>query len=425
MNAGHSHSPFRQHMSVRMITVVLLVVCAWNAAAQELERRESVLERARPGFDADGMRIGGWRLLPSVGLGIRYDDNIFAEDAIKQSDTAAIVSPELQFESRSRRYRAEVGANADIARYTDFSSEDYDDVRLWAIGGAKVRSGDFLVQLRLSDLHEERTSPDDVRGTELTKFARNSLSGEYTYRPGRWLARVDAAVGTLDFDSTNTPSGVVSNDDRDRTAADMGIRGAYSLSPDFAAFVEARIEQIDYDQQFDRNGFERSSDGGEARLGAMLDITGRTTGELFVSYLSRSFDDPRFGTVSGPGFGGEIDWNPTQLTTLTFAASREITPTTVVGAAGIVDTIATVGIDHELLRNLIVSATFSRRSEDFEKIDRKDKLSRATLGGTYLMNRYIHIFVGYRYRDRDTSPEDSGGIVFKKNELLVQVVGQL
>ena len=326
-----------------------------------------------------------------------------------------------------------MGANADIARYSSYQTENYTDTRFWAVGAVQVTDGEFGAGLRLSDLHEKRTSPnafrgedpDDVQGIDLTTFQRKSLLLSYTHNPGRWLTRIDGAYRVLDFDATKTPTGSVSNGDRDRSSIETGIRGAYSVSPDTALFSEARLEVIDYDQRYDSNGYERSSKGAEARLGMSLDFTGRTTGELYAGYLYRRYDDPRFSNASNPGFGGEIVWNPTRLTSVTFGASRLITPTTVVGSAGILETNLSIGVDHELLRNLVISAEFSREIDDFETIHRKDKFCQVTLGGKYLMNRFVQIFIGYIYLDRDTSPADSGGIEFRKNQVFVQVMGQI
>ncbi|MDJ0927264.1 MAG: outer membrane beta-barrel protein [Gammaproteobacteria bacterium] len=407
------------------LAAVFVLCMVTSAAAQELERRDTVAERPRPGYDADGMPVGAMRLYPDVGIELRYNDNVFADDDIKESDTAVRVAPEIRLESRSPRHRAEIGGNGDIARYSDLGTEDYEDFRLWGLGEMQIGDGELRGELRLNKLHEDRTSPDDVRGVELTEFDRNTVYLGYTHRPGRLLLRVDGEFGNLDFKDTATLSGGVSNDDRDRDFFDIGLRGGLSMSPDYALYAEARFDEVKYDQDFDRNGFARSSDGYELRIGTLLDFTGRTAGEFYVGYLKRNFDDPRFSDADGPSFGGEITWNVTGLTTLTFGGSRTIDSTTVVGASGITKTRLEFGADHELLRNLILSFDLRIGNDDFENLPRDDDLAWVGLGGRYLMNRYLQLVFGYRYRDRDTSPSDSGGRVFEVNELFLRVVGQL
>ncbi len=416
-------------LPIRMICMLAVVSVMFTAPAtvqaQQLERRDTVAERTRPKLDADGVPVGAMRLYPELAAEWRYDDNIFADDAMKQSDTLIRAIPELRLSSRSPRHRAELGGNLDVARYADFGSEDYEDLRLWAVGDRAVRNGRIQGELKFSDIHEDRTSPDDARGTELTRFSQNSIYGAYTHQPGKLLIRVDGRYRTVDFSSTQTATGVIDNNDRDRKTVDVGLRGGFEMSPDYAVYAEGRFDKIDYDQSFDRNGFQRSSDGVEVRLGTLLDFSGRTQGEFFVGYLRRDYDDTRFSVVNGPSFGGEIAWNASHLTTLTFGASRTIESTTIVGAAGITRTGVRIQGDYELFRNLLLNADFEYTNDNFENIDRTDDITQFRLGGRYMMNRYLHILFGYQYQNRDTSPMSSSGQIYKINELFLRVTGQL
>jgi hypothetical protein len=413
-----------------------ITVIAPSAAAQELEGGETVANRARPGFDAAGIPVGGLTLLPTLGGQLRYFDNVFADDEVKIDDTAFILSPELTLNSRSDRHRAQVGGNADLARYADRETENYDDARLWALARMEAGPGEIEGELRLSRLHQERVTPDDLGCAEfageivctgLTEFTNNRAGIAYSWQPNRLLIRGDLRYTTFDFDDTQLPlgAGSISNDDRDRTRADLGLRLGYAVSPDYAVYFETRFDSIDFDQREDRDGFQRSSEGTEARLGMLLDFTGSTFGEFYVGYLEREFADPRFGLASGPTFGADLSWNVTGLTTLGIKGERTIDNTIVFGASGIFRSRIAVSADHELLRNLVLNAELGIGNDEFEGLDRDDDVSEFRLGGTYLMNRYMRVLFGYRFRSRDTSPETSPGRIFDVNEIFLQVVGQL
>lgn len=407
---------------------ILILGIAVNAPAQaqELERRDTVAQRARPGLDPEGLPVRAMRLYPELGLEVLYNDNVFADDSMAEGDTALRLLPQLKLDSRSSRHRAEIGANLDIARYDDYDSEDFEDFRFWGLGEMQVRDGEIRAELRLAELHELRTSPDDRGGSGLTEYSRNSFYGAYTHRPGRLLIRGDLKLTNLDFDSTpGLPGSTGNNDDRDRDVADIGVRVGYGLSPDYALYTEARFDSVDYDQEFDRDGFRRSSDGVELRLGTLLDFTGRTSGEFYVGYISRDYDDSRFSDTDGPSFGGRVDWNITGLTTLSVSGDRSIDDTTIVGASGITKSRLTLSAEHELLRNLLIGAIVGVGNDDFENYDRDDDLRLFEIGGKYLMNRYTQVLFGYRYQDRDTSPINSGGNIYEINEVFVRIVGQL
>jgi hypothetical protein len=424
----------RSGWTVALLCGCLAAVTVESALGQTLERRDTVDERPRPGLDADGVRLGDFTLFPSVGLGLLHNDNVFADDDIEKDDSAFVLSPELALESRSARHRAQIGVNADVARYSDFDSEDYDDRRIWAIGAMELGRGELQGEARFSRLHEARTSPDDpgcmttggsIVCSGLTKFDRSRIGAAYTWRPSRLLLRGKLNYTELDFDDTPDLPTPINNDDRDRSRSELSLRAGYALSPDYVVYAETLFDSVDYDQKRDQDGYERSSTGAEARLGMMLDFTGRTMGEFYIGYLGRDYEDNRFDDVDGLSLGASVDWNFTGLTTFHLAADRTVTSTTVEGSSSIYESRLSLGVDHELRRYLVLNAEVGLGKDDFEDINRDDDLWELRLGGKYLMNRYLKILFGYQYQDRDTSPSDSGGRVYKINELFVRLVGEL
>jgi len=144
-----------------------------------------------------------------------------------------------------------------------------------------------------------------------------------------------------------------------------------------------------------------------------------------VGYIRRDYDAQRFRKVDGPILGGDLTWNISGLTTLQLSASRLIKSTTIVGAAGITDTGLGLEVDHELLRNLILSFNISANNEDFEGVDRSDDIFRAGLEGTYMMNRTLHFRFGINFLQRDTSPQDSGGLEYDIRRIFIAIQGQI
>lgn len=424
-----------QHLTLRTRHLGTAIACvlaylfglpsAMTAQAQDLERPETVATRDRPEFDAKGLPLGGFTLFPSVGVAARYDDNIFADDEIETGDRSTVVSPELELRSNWSRHRLSVVGGADSARYRDNFSEEYDDYRIRTDGRYDLRDSQIEGAAWHYRLHEDRTSVDDARGSELTEYSVDAITGAYTYMPGRIMLKGDAGFRALDYDDTDTNTGKVNNDDRDRDKTELGLRAGYKVNPDYIVFAEVRFDQIDYDQKFDNDGFERSSDAFEFVGGTQLDLSGKTFGEVYAGYLERDYDDNRFDKADGLTFGGAITWNVTQLTTLEFSGGRTVDSTTIVGASGIDVTNFGVSGDHELLRNLILSADLEYTNEDFEGIDREDDIWLLEIGGEYKMNRYLRVNLGYRLRDRDTSPDSAGGRTYTAQDVFLSLTGSL
>ncbi len=408
-----------------VIALLLCCACSTLVSAQELRRGETVAERNRPNLDARGIQAGVFYIFPTVDINYLFDDNIFADNTREVDDQITVMTPELIFAADWSRAQFELGTDLAIGRYADIDTENYEDWRVWGDLDVDLGRGQLAAEVRHMDLHEFRTSADDSRGIRPTEYTSDFLSLGYRNQFGQITAAAKLSLRTLSFDATETLGGPQSNKDRDRDNSDLRVRMGYSRAQRFQPFVEFGLTKVDFDQQFDDDGFERSSDGFNIVGGTEIDISGITFGEVFVGYISRDYDDPRFLKVDGPIFGGELAWNITGLTTLQLSANRLIKSTTIVGAAGITDTGFTLKLDHELLRDLILSFDVSANNEDFEGIDRSDDIFGMRFEGVYLMNRYLQLRFGVNYLNRDTSPVDSGGREFDIKRIFFGVRGQI
>lgn len=417
---------FKQHF----ISAVLLACLVWaqcaDAQAQQPDDRRTVTERFRSIHRAEGVPVGAMRLYPRLGLGLAWSDNVFANNTLESSDWASKLLTEVRLESISSYYSAEIGGRAEIARFDQFSSNDSEDIRFWISGDKDFRSSNLALDADLADLAEPRTSVDAAgAAVELTRYQRIDLEGAYTYSPGRWIARLDSTYRNFDYEDTETLTGTVDNGDRNRKILDFGIRFGYEMSELYGLFLEPRFTNVDYEQRVDNNGFERSSDGYEIRLGTSLNYSGVITGELFVGYLDRAFDDIAFGNVQGPSFGGEINWEVTRLTTVSLGASRTTDATTLAGASTTLNTRFIFGVDHEFRRNLVLQLDLEAANEEFEGILREDDILRLGLKAEYRVNPRLWLQAGYRYRERRPTPPGARGRDFDINEVMFDVIYQL
>jgi len=391
--------------------LALLALCLPAAGAPrpaEPDRDETVANRARPDYDPLGLRTGAFRWLPSVAVGYQSKDNIFATDGNEVDDDVLVVRPALTVASDWSRHRLAAGVNAESARYNDFDSEDYDDWGLFLDGRLDLVNSRLTGRLSHDDLHEARTSTDDVRGSEVTTYSVDAATLAYRFNPGRMFIEPGADFRRISYDNTASPSGEVDNSDRDRDELTGRLRAGFAVTDSYNLFGEVNGRTIDYDRQVDFDGYRRDSDSWELLAGSEFDLGGKTFGEVFAGYRHWSYDDDRFKTIDGFTFGADVTWNVTGLTTLMAGASRTIESTTIVGAAGIERTDFALAADHELLRNLILSARVAIASEDFQDINRNDDLLEAGFGAKYLLNRYLYAYLGYDFEKRDTSPSGAG-----------------
>jgi hypothetical protein len=93
----------------------------------------------------------------------------------------------------------------------------------------------------------------------------------------------------------------------------------------------------------------------------------------------------------------------TQLTTLSFNANRNAADQGATTNDPYIESRVGAGVDHELLRNLILSAGIQRGTRDYKTIDRSDDFTYAALGARYILNRRVALSANYRHDAVDSS----------------------
>ncbi len=409
-----------------------------SAMAAEITRGETVTTRPRPNYDAVGTRLGGFNLYPEATLEFMYDDNILAvdKDAPEEFDLDDLIitlAPAIALRSDWSRHALNMGGRVSAGRYNEYSSQDFTDYELWADGN--IEFGRSLLGARISHnhLHELRTSANDERTVFPTEFNVDNVAVIYRYAPNRFYARGSLEFTNYDFDKTLRipefrPPNYNDNDDRDRLVTDVRLRGGYLISPSYSMFLEGRLYDFDYDLEEDRHGVKRDSDGYDVLIGSEFDLSGVTSGEVFLGYRNIEYVDIRFQTQDGPMFGANIDWNITQLTTVTLLGSQRLYGTTVVvageGPASGIETVELgVVANHELRRNIILNLELRGSNEEFLQTTREDDVVIFRLGGEYLLNRNWRLNAGYTYQKRDSNTANARD--FRVNQIFLGILGQL
>ncbi len=405
---------------------VMSVFCHTLVAyAQDLERGETVMSRERPELDPLGVRTGGFLFYPSITAGIDFDDNIFATEDEEESDEILVIRPEGIFESQWGLHELNFKANAEFGNYSDNGDEDYDDYLLAANGRYDLSRGNSVIgSAGIRGGHEDRSSPEDVRGETPTEFTVNVLSGAYRHTFNRLSFRVGGSLSQIDYDDVSTPSGEINNDDRDRDVNTGTFEIKYNWKPGYGLLFRHIPNTRSYDDKFDDNGFERDSTGYKTLVGAEFDLTGVTFGEIAIGNQSQDYDDDRLSTIDGFVFDAGLTWNPSGLTTVELTATRDIRETIIPPASGYFETILGLGVDHELYRNIILHGRLSSENNDYEGIDRDEDILEVGVGVTYMAHRNYYFLLDYNFEERDSN-ETEADREFQRQILSFKVKGQL
>jgi hypothetical protein len=367
--------------------------------------QQTVTARQRPEYDPVGIRLGSFFFLPSLGVGESYDNNVFATESDVKNDYITVVSPRLLLKSDWGRHELHARATGDFGLYKSFTSENYNDYTAETGGRLDVAHDQALSgSASYAHLHEDRSSPDDVGGTDPTTYERAGLNARYAHKFNRLGAALEARGDHLSFN--NVPlfgGGTLDSSDRDRFETEGAVRVSYNFIPTTSVFTRAAYNRDIYDHTPDQNGFDRDSQGYRVDLGLNIDVTELLKLEASLGYLNQSYDDSRLESVSDPAGTLLATWNITRLTTLKANMQRTVTPTTLSGASAEVDTGGFVSLDHELLRNLILSARFGYTNTFFEGIPRVDNTILGAFSARYLLFQGATVSANYQRDDRSSN----------------------
>jgi hypothetical protein len=80
-------------------------------------RNISVLQRARPEYDATGVRVGSFNFYPQLDVALGYSNNLYHSKTDKQDGAYAIVAPSFRLESDWSRHLIKLQGDVQAERY--------------------------------------------------------------------------------------------------------------------------------------------------------------------------------------------------------------------------------------------------------------------------------------------------------------------
>ncbi len=347
-------------------------------------------------YDPLGIRAGSFLIFPSLRIQEVYDDNVFAEPNDTQDDFITVLRPEIRAESNFSRHRLGFTAGGEVAFYVDNNDEDYQDAFVGTDGRLDITRNNYLdAQAQVARGHVSRDDPEDNPDEDLSELYRYGGSLSFTQLFNRLNFRLTGTVLRTAYSDSRDA-------DRDQNTYEAALRTGYFVSPRINTFVEGSYNIEERDRNVDFDGDQRDSKGWGVGVGAEVDFTDLLAGEFQVGYRKQTFAEGDFDDEDGIGYGVNLTWTPTRLTTVVASGEGDFRPTSSEGSGAEADfrSTAELSVRHELLRNVIVGGNAGYIRDDFSGIDRTDETAIAGANVSYLLNRNFSIDAGYTFANR-------------------------
>lgn len=366
----------------------------------------SVASRPRIDYLPVGGRFGSFFLYPELTVSERYTDNVRATDAIKFGAHSLRVAGGAQVVSGFSRHEVRAGGWFNRNFYYNHGEESASQY-----GGAVALRADLpdtTVRLRGSAerlvlSREDFNSPNSAR----SPLSFNRVLGRIDVE--RKVSRFSVAAGgtivRLRYLNVIDDSGAVL-DQRWRNVTNYVGRAevGYEVSPALRIIGRGEYSSSSYalpaNDPAQPGGLNRDSHGWRIEGGVRASLSRVLIGEVRVGYLNRKYDDPRLLAAGGLSFSGDLLWNVTALTSLRFRADRRIEEAASAVTAGNRFTEFGATVEHELRRNLIVSAAadYARISPLGPAPNGRQWSGRA--GAKLLLNRNLSATFEVRHAER-------------------------
>lgn len=381
----------RAHRLLPGLGALLIAMSPIHALAQTATQPEqvsvSVRDRDRPEFAAQGKRLGAFTLNASLGIEVTSTNNLFvSRPELAVDEIYYDLSPQASLVSDWSRHALTIDGGLTARRHQDQTREDTDSHFLRAVGRFDI-SSDTAIHASTRTAHQvtPRTDPD-VSDTDGVPIEYDRLDGAIgvSHRFARLTVRADAGQSDYDYQG--------SQNFRDNTESFVRGRIQAELTPSLGLVLQATADEHDY-----KNTPTLSSDG-RTILGGVALNTHIIGGEILTGVFERDYASPSIGTIDGVAGAAWLEWYFTELTTLRFEGRRSADDQ-ISGTSGLPFTTAEYGarIDHELRRNVIITAGYRHGERNYDPLTRRDEYIRYEFGADYLVNRRVAIqgrFIG-------------------------------
>jgi hypothetical protein len=385
----------------------------------------TVASRARPEFDAPGLRAGSFVFHPELDESLGYDSNVLGNGQSPRGSWVVGTHPSLLIGSDWSRNSVGAYLGVDDERYLDLPGQSYTN---WtaSLGGSLSIGRD---QLALSgshfSLHQPRTDLDAVPSDAPVAYQVDVVRAAYTISLGRVSLTPGIQFSAYHYDSTTVFGVPTSQAYRDRDVIQGDVTARYELSSQRNLLAVTRIFGSHYTEP-QAGTPTLNSTSYEVLVGMSDDADPVWRYHVLLGWEVRAFDAAQYQTHQAPIVEAAVSWNPSGMTTVTGLLTRSIEDAAQEGISGYTYTSAKVAVDHEYMRNILLHGSVGLQHADFLQGGGQANSLSLGAGATWLINRNLRLSATYDFTDQrgtNTSTLQTTGNYTRSIGLLTLRVG--
>ena len=310
-------------------------------------------------YAVTGIGTGAFRFYPSLSIGGLAASNVAGSASNPKADAGFNLKPSLRVESDWVRHAWTAGAGGDFTYYGDNSDLNTRNVDLFQRLRLDIRRGTTAAFDSAYAQDQTGIEDSEVPASAIGYRTDHTLSSAVavSHDLGGLEARLKSAITWRSFGDVALPGGgKEDNSDRNYVEPTLSFRATYSDPPVFKPYVELGFAPRIHQQNFDRNGLRRDSNGYTLSAGVVLDEGPIWSGDVALTYLRRDYEDPALDSLQAAGLSGNLTWSPAELTRIVLSLGTTLSETSSATSPGSRNW--SIGLDgnHEIRDNLEIFA---------------------------------------------------------------------
>lgn len=410
----------------RILFVILTLLCpqyAWAQAsfltkvtAYSPEDPEwdntPVADRNYDEYEAKELHLGSFILKQKTELESGYVSNVYLTDGNEISDKKVTVKPGFVLQSDWGSHGLTLDGEVEAVRFAENDSENENNFRFKASGQVDITSiSNIYASSEIKYGHEERKS-SRTNIVPYSPFRTKDMVNKLgvNLEKGRFDFITEVLFRRLRFEDDRTranPALRAVRSDSDRDEKGVSFSTEYAVQRDLGWVVELSYKELSFVRRNFLNGpqtftgIRRDSTASTLVTGLRGRLFGNVTGNLFLGLTNRNYLEPTLKDSLEQVVEANLSWNPTPIGTLRAGFDRSVEEDEAI-SGGFVDNTFSIGYDHELLRNFIVTGNASYSERSYSSIARLDKDTTYEIGGKYLFDNHWRLGGGLALEQRDS-----------------------
>ena len=378
----------------------------------------TVLTRPHPDYDALGVRLRSFLFNASLTEGFGYDSNPLG---LSKNKGSSFLQTRGLFSAASNWGRNGISFDATVLNYQYFDVPKISHTDWSTTVGGFLDIGRDRLSASYSHLNLNvlPTSLDNRGNSSVIPFTVDQVIANYRTRFGRFSVIPQIEFASYKFNSGSTglifgslfnntaqtfaPTTVVNNFDvqnnRDVTTGGATVR--YELSPgrDVVGIIRASTASFTNTLLGQLN---RDYTNIQGLLGIDFQANAKLRYRVLGGYERRTYKSNAYRSRTSPTFEAQVIWSPTQRTTVTVTGSRRIEESIISGLNSFSYTTGRVQVDHELKRNVILTAYGQIQRADYNS-NQNATIYNAGAAATWKLNRRLALVGSYEYLKRNSN----------------------